>query len=230
MKLRLLFASIIVLFSFSLKAQECEMYFPQDEGTEMEIKNFDKKGNLEGSTVQKITSKEENGNNLSVTVDHESFDKKGESLMTGDFTVRCEDGIFYMDMKNMLNDETMAAYEGMEISFTANDLAYPSNMTVGSTLPDANLVVGISSSGINMNGLKINITNRKVEAKESITTEAGTFECYKLSFDIETVVMIKIKAKSIQWIAKDIGMVRTESYSKNGKLQGYSELTGLSTK
>lgn len=82
MKLILLFLGIIIgLFSTALHSQNCEMYFPQDEGTEMEIKNFDKKGNLEGSTIQKITSKEENGDNINITVAHQSFDKKGEPLL-----------------------------------------------------------------------------------------------------------------------------------------------------
>lgn len=228
MKLPMFFVGMaVLLFSFSVSAQHCEMFFPQDVGIEMEIKNFDKKGSLESSSIQKITNKEENGDNFTVTVAHQSFDKKGEPLMTGDFTVRCEDGIFYMDMKNMLSEESLAAYGDMEISFTTNDLAYPNDMVVGSTLPDANLIANVSSSGMSMPGIKINVTNRKIEAKESITTEAGTFECYKLSFDIETVMVMKIQAKSIQWLAKDIGMVRTESYNKSGKLQGYSELTSL---
>lgn len=33
--------------------------------------------------------------------------------------------------------------------------------------------------------MKITIYNRKVEGKDSITTTAGTFDCYKISYDIK---------------------------------------------
>jgi hypothetical protein len=37
----------------------------------------------------------------------------------------------------------------------------------------------------------------------------------------------KFVAKSIEWIAMDIGMVRSESYDKKNKLTGYTVLTDL---
>jgi len=69
------------------------------------------------------------------------------------------------------------------------------------------------------------ITNRKVEAIEDITTPAGTFTCYKISSDVETKMMMKISIKSVEWYAKNVGTVRTESYNNNGKLTGYTLLT-----
>ena len=71
------------------------------------------------------------------------------------------------------------------------------------------------------------IYNRKVEAEEEISTKAGTFKCFKISYDILTDAMIDIKGSAIEWIAKDVGAVRTESYNKKGKLTGYSELVKL---
>ena len=34
--------------------------------------------------------------------------------------------------------------------------------------------------------MSIKIYNRKVEAKEDITTPAGNFSCYKISYDMES--------------------------------------------
>ena len=39
--------------------------------------------------------------------------------------------------------------------------------------------------------------------------------------------MIDIQTKGIEWIARDVGAVRSEMYNKNGKLTGYSELVRL---
>jgi hypothetical protein len=69
--------------------------------------------------------------------------------------------------------------------------------------------------------------NRKVEALESITTPAGTFECYKLTYDMEIKSMIKMTVKATQWVARNVGAVKTESFDKNGKLVGYSLLTAF---
>ena len=75
-----------------------------------------------------------------------------------------------------------------------------------------------------MMNMTTTVHNRKVEAVERVTTEAGTFECFKVSYDVMTDAMIDIRTKGIEWIAKDVGAVRTETYNKNGKLTGYSEL------
>ncbi|MCB2219244.1 MAG: hypothetical protein KQI35_02530 [Bacteroidetes bacterium] len=208
-------------------AQDCKMYFPADEGTQIEITNYDKKDKVVGSSVQKIADKETSGDDVTLTVSQETFDKKGEKIMEGDFTVSCHDGKFYMDMRNFLDSEAMAAYKDMEVEVDATDMVFPSEMSVGDKLPDASITVTINSSGMTMFTMKVWVTNRMVEAREQITTSAGTFDCLKMSYDTETKMMIKVQSKAVQWIAEGVGMVRSESYNKNGKLEGYSVLTAL---
>jgi hypothetical protein len=38
---------------------------------------------------------------------------------------------------------------------------------------------------------------------------------------------IKVKAKSAEWYAKGIGVVKNESYDKEGKIQSHTELVEL---
>jgi len=78
-----------------------------------------------------------------------------------------------------------------------------------------------------MMNMTISITNRKVEAVENVTTPAGTFECYKISYDIATKMMINVKMKGTEWYAKNVGLVKSESYNNDGKLMGSNLLTGL---
>jgi hypothetical protein len=220
--------TFLIFVSGYLSAQKCQSYFPVDEGREMEISSYNSKDKLTGTSVQKILKKESNGDNLSVTVGHQSFDEKGKELGKGEFIVRCENGIFYLDMRNYLDDQTMAAYENMEIEVQAKDMEFPNNFDVGQTLPDASIDLKVKADGeMVMLTVTVNITNRKVESKETISTAAGEFECFKMTFDIETKMMIKVQAKVVEWVAKDVGMVRSETYNNNGKLQGYSVLTGL---
>ena len=78
---------------------------------------------------------------------------------------------------------------------------------------------------INMN-TNVETINRKVEKQESITTPAGTFDCYVIYSETKTKMMMANKTfPSRTWLAKGVGMVKQESYNKNGKLMGSMVLT-----
>jgi hypothetical protein len=68
-----------------------------------------------------------------------------------------------------------------------------------------------------------------VVGKESITTPAGTYDCYKITSDIATQTQMGIKmninVSSIEWITSKLGVVKSESYNKNDKLMGYTILS-----
>ena len=78
-----------------------------------------------------------------------------------------------------------------------------------------------------MFSLSINITNRKIEGKETITTPAGSYDCFKMTYDIESKTVMTVKMKGIDWFAENVGTVRSESLDKNGKLQGYTVLESI---
>ncbi len=65
----------------------------------------------------------------------------------------------------------------------------------------------------------MNVTDRKVEAKEAVTTTAGTWDCYKISFKSKmvikmTVIGIPLNLSGTEWYAPGVGVIKTES--KNG--------------
>ncbi len=103
----------------------------------------------------------------------------------------------------------------------------PSGMKAGDVLKDGDLKMSFSSGGMTVMNMEVSITNRKVEAIENLTTPAGTFECYKISYDISTKMMITVKMKGVEWYAQKVGMIKSESYSKDGKLQGSTVLNSL---
>ena len=77
--------------------------------------------------------------------------------------------------------------------------------------------------------MNIIITDREVVGKETLTTPAGTFECFVISqSNVSKGMTGTIKRTSKQWIAAGVGVVKTEDYKKNGKLDGYSLLTSFS--
>jgi hypothetical protein len=203
------------------------MYYPDMENAQLEYKQYDKKGGLTGSSIQKITGIKKSAGSTEVEVTSESFDAKGKSLGSVPLKARCEGGVYYIDMKNYMNQQSMESYEDMEMSLEGGNLEIPANMKAGDILKNGDMKMSFSSGGMTIMNMTINVSNRKVEAVENLTTPAGTFECCKISFDIATKMMINVKAKGTEWYAKNVGMVKSESYSTDGKLMGSTVLTAI---
>ena len=214
----------------SLSAQECNFYFPTEEGTLLEMTNYDKKGKVAGYTSQKILEKKEVNGATIVVFEQSTRDAKGKDEVTVEMEVRCEDGKFYFDLDNYMNDMNMEEYEGnpdMDVIVDGDDIYYPAELNAGEQLPDGSVTVKVLTNGFPIMTVTVNISNRKVVAKETITTPAGTFECHKLTQDAEVKAIMKMTTSEVTWLAEDIGIVKTEIYNKKGKLISSSELTKI---
>jgi len=224
-RLYLLVGVALLLLVQPLIAQDCTFFFPMEEGTIIELKHYDKKGKVTGTTRQEIIDKQVSAGAVQLSTKNTFFDEKGEELMSSELTMACKDGVFTFDMDQFLNDEMLAGMEDIEFTIEGDNLEYPSKMKAGDVLKDG--TIKLTVEGMAMMNMTTTVHNRKVEAIENITTEAGSFECYKISYDVFTDAMIDIRMKGIEWLARDVGAVRSETYNKNGKLTGYTELVKL---
>lgn len=63
---------------------------------------------------------------------------------------------------------------------------------------------------------------------EVLETEAGRFECAKLSMEVrKRAWWMSSKDKIVEWYAKGIGLVKSETYNKRGKLQEVTTLKAV---
>lgn len=211
-------------------AQDCRFFFPTEEGTLLEMTYYNKRGKTQSVQNMKVLDKEQKGDATVVTVKQTMETGKNEDLNTT-YTVKCEDGKFYMDMESMVSNLNMNQFNqpNMEMEITSDGIVFPSDLEPGMDLPPATIEFSIGSGGMNMMNTTITMKNRKVEGKESVTTPAGTFDCYKISYDTETKsMMTNVKTSNVLWLAENVGVVRSESYNKRGKLDGFQELTKIS--
>jgi hypothetical protein len=208
----------------SINAQDT--FFPAKEGMVLTYKSFDKKDKLSGIMKYTIEKVNINGNNIDFTYLCESLDNKEKLVFKEEITVHQKGDVMYIDMGNFLNKAAFQQ-EGeipAEIEVKGNNMEIPLNPSPGQTLPDANIEMAMKMGFVNMK-MSADVTNRKVEAIEEISVTGGNFKCYKFSSDVNTVAMgIKVQAKSVEWFAKGIGTVKTESYDKKGALTGRTEL------
>jgi len=226
MKKLFLFAAMI-LIGMVLRAQE--IFFPTKEGTVLVYKTFDKKDKEISKVRYTITHVNINGSDMDITYLCESIDPKEKLLFKEEITIHKKGDNLYFDMSNFINKAAFQQNGQIppEIKITGNNMEIPSNPKPGDSLPDANVEMAMKLGFINMK-MSAQVTNRKVEAIEDITVKAGTFKGYKFTSEVNANAMgMKTKSNNIEWYAKGIGLVKTESSDKNGKLQSHTELIEL---
>ena len=219
----------IVLFGVvsTLNAQSgCSKYYPFKEGTKAEITTYDKKGKKAAVIDYTVLNKTQTSKGEVATMQSTIKDEKGKVIAETEYDVTCDGSKIAIDYKSMVSPMMMEQFKNMDYDISGTDLEIPNNLSVGQTLPDAQMLMKISMSGINMN-MELNITNRKVIGKENVTTPAGTFDCYVLTSDTTTKMGVSQTSSGKQWIAEGVGMVKQEDYQK-GKVSSSSLLTAFS--
>jgi hypothetical protein len=226
MKLKVILTLAIVCFTGQLIAQSnCSRFYPMEEGTSFEYTNFNKKGKSEGVSSYLVKSVENKGNSTTATMAISFTDEKGKNVYETDYSFTCTGDKVIIDYESLMPKQMLEQFQDMEMEITGTDIELPNNLSVGQTLQDANVAISISMSGIKMNST-VDMTNRKVEKKETVTTPAGTFECFVIYSDTESkMMMAKQSFPSRLWLAEGVGMVKQETYKKNGDLLSSTELT-----
>lgn len=229
MKLKIFFnLTLALLITVAMQAQDCRLYFPDEVGTSREMTSYDKKDRPASRVVQTILEKDVSGQDITLKVETVIYDEDDEEFSRSEVEIGCVNGVFSIDMSEYVT-EMLEAYQSMDIEMEGDNLVFPTNLSVGDNLPDGNINVTANSSGVTIMNMDITIANRKVEAKEEVTTPAGTFDCYKISYEtVSKNRLMTVTVRGMEWIAEGVGLVKSESYNKKGKLTGYSLLTGLS--
>jgi len=220
---KLLSILLLSVFSVTVFAQ-CNQYYVIKQGTTWEISNFSNKDKLEGKSIQKVTEYKETSEGFEATLEIISEDDKGEQVMAGSTKLLCENGVIRFDLRDVMPAETMESYENFEMSVDGTNIELPDNLKVGQELNDANVNFHIEASPMQIN-FKFNITDRKVLAEETLKVPAGSFDCFKVTQTVSMKMMMVVESTSVEWYAKEVGMIKSESYNKKGKLLSYSLLT-----
>lgn len=219
-----LFIIVFLLLSASGFSQEvCSVYYPLQKGTSFQITSYDKGDKPSAIVDYKVSDA---GTDWAMLA-YEVKDKKGKVIATSEYEIRCQDDGIAIDFKSLGAPGIMEQYEDMEIEVSGTNLIIPNELLEGRELPDSNMHMTIHVNPIKLN-MDVNITNRKVSGKETVTTPAGTFDCVVLSYNFESKMGIKISGTAKQWLAEGVGMVKQEDYNKKGKLISWSELTAFS--
>jgi len=206
-------------------------------GAKITSKSYDGAGKEVSNQLTKILEvKNENGMTVAYV---ESSDTvvAGKRITNMKYNYKCDGKNIYFDLTSMLRStatEHDAKFEGSVIE-------YPINVTAGQTLPDASGTMRMEKGGKKMT-MKYHYKDRKVEAKEQVTTPAGSWNCYKISNRVEIEMDIpgmdektkkmmaamtnKMNTTGITWFSPDFGIVKMEMY-QNGQLQSTNQIVSV---
>ncbi len=228
MKTYLLSLFAVIFFSaFGYSQNSCSKYYPFEEGTKFQYTNFNKKGKKTGHIDYETTNyRKEDGLEI-VTMKLSTQDKKGNTIPDFFYDISCDGNGVSIDFKSLSNLGMLQQFEHMETEVTGVNTIIPNTLEVGQELPDSEMKMSVSMAGISMT-VEVLTKDRKVLKEETISTDAGTFNCIVLqSTTVSKMMGQNMTYTTKSWIAEGVGMVKQESYDESNSMLNYSELTKL---
>jgi hypothetical protein len=210
----LLAAFCSFLTNFSL-GQDCSGYYFLQNNKTIEMTIYDKKGEVNGKQVYTVSNVNKSGSSTSATVHSEMFSRKGKSIAKGHSEIKCTGGVMMIDMTMQLPQQQQEQFAKADVKADKIYIEYPVNMKAGDKLKDATLDMTIDNSGMKQS-VNMVTSDRTVIGKESVTTAAGTWDCFKITYKskitIKTMGMgMPFNMEGTEWFAPGFGIVKTES-------------------
>lgn len=223
----ILFALAILVNSGLTFAQDCGGYFNFKKGMKVEMTSYDKKDRPTVMTRYEVTDYKPVEGGMSLAFTHEVYDAKGKLLSKSESTGKCIGGDYHTDIRNISGD-MMPKSQDVKVTVTGDQMVYPRDLKVGDNLKDASINVKTGfEGGMTLMNMNANITNRKVEAYETIETPAGKFDCAKLTYTMNMRFMGNRTLKCTEYLAKGVGLVKTEQFDEKGNRQTYMVVTKI---
>ena len=212
---KFLLTTLILLIGVAGYAQSS--FFPSEEGMILEYANKTAKGKVTGYVKYQINKVDkQNESNFSVTYLVSVLDAKGKEIGTPmEVIVKVVNGTVHFDGSSAMANLTS------NIEIKGNGIIIPSNVQAGQKLEDFSISIAAIAT-------TTSCTNVTVAAEEKLTTEAGTFDTYRIDMDMSgKALIINIQGKISQWYARGIGEIRTINYDKKGNVSTIRELVKL---
>ena len=205
---------LLSLICLHTQSQDCQHYLFLQKNKTIEMTIYNKKGEPGGKQVYQVSDVSTSGGVTKGSLASEMFDKKGKSLAKANSTVQCTGGVMMIDMKLMLPQQ-QAQQMKADAKIDNTFMEYPVKMATGDALKDGNMTVEMNNSGL-ATTMNMVISNRKVEGRESVTTDAGTWDCYKISYKGKMTIKmgpipINTNLDGVEWFAPNFGVVKTQS-------------------
>jgi uncharacterized protein DUF3108 len=211
----LLLVVYVSLLTNLSQGQDCKSYYFLQQNKTIEMTIYNKKGDANGKQVYTVSNVTNNGGSTSATVNSEMFSQKGKSIAKGHSEIKCTGGVMMIDMTMQLPQQQQEQFARADVKADKIYIEYPVNMKAGDKLKDATLDMTIDNSGMKQS-VNMVTSDRTVIGKESVTTTAGTWDCFKITFKSKITIKtmgigMPFNMEGTEWFAPGFGIVKTES-------------------
>ncbi|HEX8427875.1 hypothetical protein [Hymenobacter sp.] len=231
---------INTLTELAVAAPDAAHAFGMADNTELIYKIKDGGGKLAGELRQRVvtlSSAERKESKKTTVLENITTLKSGlytsKNLLVQlqDLTFRSRRDTCFTDGLADMNADALRRFRDRKLAYTPMPVAWPNKPTIGSSLPDGGVSVQVSSSVVNIATVSTVLRKRRVvSGPSSLTTPAGTFSCYQVEAVRESATVprpdmaMRTSVKQVDYYAPGVGIVRTEIYGKNGKVEQVREL------
>lgn len=210
-----LFAIFCSLLTNVSLGQDCKGYYFLQQNKTIEMTIYNKKGEANGKQVYTVSNITTNGGSTSATVNSEMFNHKGKSMAKGHSEIKCTGGVMMLDMTMQLPQQQQEQFAKADVKADKIYIEYPVNMKAGDQLKDATLDMTIDNAGMKQT-VNMVTSDRTVTGKESVTTTAGTWDCFKITYKSKITIKtmgigMPFNIEGTEWFAPGFGVVKTES-------------------
>lgn len=158
--------------------------------------------------------------NTRIVLPDNSLKYGGVLNLTADIT---PEGDVRMNVGQTLLAVVRNYFPRMRAEVSGGDSVLPASMSPGDVLQDARAAGRVSSFNV-----AVDVTERTVLRKETITTPAGDFECMVVrERKVEKWPMGSRKTMSLTWYAPGYGMIRHDTYNMKNVLETSEVLVNI---
>lgn len=207
---------------------DCKSLGQFKKGFKTQMTSYDKKDQVANIVNQEVVEVGEEDGDLVATCKI-STDEKFARSKKDEFTtkLRCHNGSIVMNFRDMMGSRTsFSEMKNMEMKITGDNVEIPNKLMVGQTLPENTMNMQMIMNGTPLMTMSCTMKDRIVEKKETITSSAGTFDCYKITYKIMNSTGMGEQYSYAIWMDKGL-TVKTATFDEDGKSMGYSLLTKL---
>jgi hypothetical protein len=179
MKKSLLIVSLF-LAGLNLFAQDCSKFIFMKQGRIMEMTTYNSDGKIMHKVIETVTSVTTSGGTTTANVTAQNLDQNDKLRTNVNISFKCDNGTLQVDASAMMPQQS-------NFQFSSAIMSYPSTLTVGQNFPGTSMTMTMNMGNRTMTS-KVDITDRTVVDKESLTTPAGTWECYKMTYKLTTTM------------------------------------------
>lgn len=223
---RIILVSFLINFIFnSLACQNaCSFFFNLNEGTKLEYLHFDKKSDISSKVIyifEKINQIEGGAKRKLVTL---IYDKVNTLTTERSFELICKNGTLELDLLALQAPEITNAFASLKVTKEVVPLLIPDSLMIGQELPNAESNITAITDGIQLPVFTYQINGRSVISEEKIKILGEEIECLKIEYNLDFEAIFKKKLTLTEWYADKIGLVKSKTQNKNGKVIASMEL------